>query len=209
MGQYFVTATSNLENMKVHVGCRTFYLVSILMMMVFSFAAVSIAFGNPIQQNQSSQTTLTGLQTEYTDTPLGIDVEHPRFSWQMSAPDGGHGYFQTAYQIVVTDSDGDEVWDTGRVESDISVHIEYAGQAIKPTTRYKWEVIVWDQDGNPVSNSSWFETGLMNSNPDLSAWDGATWIGGAEKDVLESGTPASEGERAKQRSVPRDRFFRL
>jgi alpha-L-rhamnosidase len=171
--------------MKDNVACRTCFRVLILMLMAVFCASISFAseYGT-IQEKQGSHLSLTKLQTEYTDTSLGIDVEHPRFSWQMSASDGGRGYSQNAYQIVVTSEDGAEVWNTGRVDSNISVHIEYDGEALEPTTRYNWEVTVWDQDENTVSNSSWFETGLMNSDPDLSVWDGATWIGGTDEDLV-------------------------
>ncbi|MDR9365601.1 MAG: family 78 glycoside hydrolase catalytic domain [Balneolaceae bacterium] len=171
--------------MKENVANWTFLRVSISMLMAFCFTSISLASEwRTIQENQGLHFSITKLQTEYTDRPLGIDVEHPRFSWQMSAPEGGHGYSQNAYRIVVTNEDGNEVWDSGRVDSNISVHIKYAGESLDPTTRYEWEVIVWDQDGNTASSSSWFETGFMNSDPDLTAWDGATWIGGTDEDLV-------------------------
>jgi hypothetical protein len=43
------------------------------------------------------------LQVEYRDTPLGIDVALPRFSWQMATTNGERGAMQTAYEIRVTD----------------------------------------------------------------------------------------------------------
>lgn len=127
---------------------------------------------------------LDHLQVEYQTTPLGIDVEQPRFSWQMVAEDDQRGYYQTAYQIVVTGPSGQKVWDTQQVDSDVSLGIYYSGSALQPTTKYEWTLTVWDQDSQSFSQSSWFETGLMNDNPDLSAWDGATWIGGKDEDQV-------------------------
>jgi alpha-L-rhamnosidase len=43
---------------------------------------------------------------------------------------------------------------------------------------------VWDEDGTASSASSWFETGLMNPDPGLSGWGGATWIGGGDEDLV-------------------------
>lgn len=170
--------------MKAKFACQVLFRIS-FSILIFAFTANNIALGYPVlQESQDRQIALAELQTEYSDTPLGIDIENPRFSWQMSAPEDGHGYSQKAYQIVVTDEYGGEVWNSGRTESDISVHIEYDGESLEPTTRYNWQVTVWDQDGNTVSNSSWFETGLMNPDPDLSAWDGATWIGGTDEDLV-------------------------
>lgn len=130
-----------------------------------------------------AKTGIEQLMVDYLKTPLGVDKEKPRFSWQMTTSDDQRGYRQTAYQIQVVDEGKNQVWDSGKVDSDISLGIAYDGKALQPTTRYTWTVTVWDQDGQRVSNSSWFETGLMN--PDLSAWDGASWIGGSDDDWVD------------------------
>jgi alpha-L-rhamnosidase len=128
------------------------------------------------------QERINGLHVEYRQTPLGIDVEQPRFGWQMQAPEGKRGYEQTAYRILVTDPSGEVVWDSERVNEGNALAIEYAGSPLKPCTRYSWTVTVWDQDGQEYPASSWFETGLMN--PDQSAWSGAQWIGGGDEDLV-------------------------
>ena len=130
----------------------------------------------------SAQTKIQGLLTESESTPLGIDVIQPHFTWQMSSPK--RGAMQTAYSIHVADSKGQQVWDSGKVSSGESLNILYAGRDLKPATRYGWKVIVWDQNGKQFINSSWFETGLLNPDSNLSAWDGATWIGGSDDDLV-------------------------
>jgi alpha-L-rhamnosidase len=127
---------------------------------------------------------IVNLQTEYTDRPLGIDVTAPRFSWQMKAPAGARGYEQEKFQITVKDAAGKTVWNTGKVTSGKSLGVTYSGSALRAATRYSWMVTVWDQTGAMESNTSWFETGLMNSGQDLSAWNGATWIGGGNNDLV-------------------------
>ena len=149
----------------------------------FLFAGISVGQSTS-KAAVVSPFTVTGLQVEYTETPLGIDVKWPRFSWRMTAPVGKRGYEQTSYQIVVKDRKGTVVWDTGKVARNVSVGIQYAGEALKATTRYNWIVAVWDQRGNTASGASCFETGLMNPDPGLSAWDGATWIGGSNEDLV-------------------------
>ncbi|OYU65040.1 MAG: alpha-L-rhamnosidase, partial [Cytophagaceae bacterium BCCC1] len=126
--------------------------------------------------------TLDNLKVDYENTPLGIDITNPHFSWQMKATDNKRGYAQTAYQIVVTDANNQIVWDTQKVNSDLSHGIEYSGPALKATTRYTWKVSVWDNLKAMTTKSSWFETGLMN--PDISAWSGAKWIGGGSEDLV-------------------------
>ena len=50
---------------------------------------------------------------EYRPTPLGIDIAHPRFSWQMATTAGERGYFQAAYRIEINDPSGNAIWNTG------------------------------------------------------------------------------------------------
>lgn len=125
---------------------------------------------------------IANLKVEYTETPLGIDVARPRFSWQMHVPGNERGYRQTAYQLVITDETGDIVWDSYKIKSDISLNIEYSGRPLLATTRYNWKVSVWDQNNNKYTGISWFETGFMN--PRISAWNDAKWIGGGDDDVV-------------------------
>ena len=132
----------------------------------------------------ANSVTVKNLMVEYSQTPIGIDVKAPHFSWQMSTPAGERNLNQTAYQIVVKDWTGNLEWDTKKVSDNRSLGIEYAGSVLKAATRYNWTVTVWDQNGTVSTGSSWFETGLMNPDPALSAWDGATWIGGSSDDLV-------------------------
>jgi len=127
---------------------------------------------------------IQNLQVEYTKTPLGIDVKTPRFSWQMASSGTIRDFSQSAFQLVVTNPIGKVMWDSKKIANDKSLNIEYAGLPLKPATRYIWKVTVWDKEGKPLVGSSWFETGLMNPDPKLSAWDGATWIGGGDDDLV-------------------------
>jgi alpha-L-rhamnosidase len=129
-----------------------------------------------------AQVVIDHLQVEYTKNPIGIDVKSPRFSWQMSAPEKSRNYEQTSYQIEVKDLKNHVVWNSNKVVSGNAVGIVYSGAPLQPMTRYRWTVTVWDQLGKTSKATDWFETGLMN--PDISAWDGATWIGGGDQDLV-------------------------
>lgn len=120
------------------------------------------------------------LKVEYQANPLGIDVLQPRFSWQMRHQPERRGQKQLGYRITVCNDAGVLFWDSGEVSSDQSVHILYQGKSLQPRSRYQWRVAVWDQDSQVSETESWFETGLMNS--DISAWQGAQWIGGGDND---------------------------
>ena len=83
------------------------------------------------------------LQVEYLTNPIGLDITAPRFSWQLESAE--RGVRQTAYQITVATDAAclNPVWTSGKVASDESLHICYAGPALTPSTRYYWKVTVW------------------------------------------------------------------
>ena len=125
----------------------------------------------------------THLRCESLEEPMGMDEPHPLLSWKLH--DGTYGARQTAYQVLVASSSSSlsegksDVWDSGRVESDRSVGVPYAGPALAAEKRYFWQVKVWGQDGKayPTSAVSWWETGLLNSG----GWRGK-WVGYEEEE---------------------------
>ncbi len=137
---------------------------------VFILERIDIMLGN-IKLN------ITELKTEYMEKPLGIDVQQPRLSWAMIS--NCRNQKQTAYQVIVAsteellESNTGNMWDTGKIESDQSIQIEYKGKKLESQKRYYWKVRVWDDNGNPspYSEKSWWEMGLLND----SDWN-AQWI---------------------------------
>lgn len=117
------------------------------------------------------------LRCEYLHQPLGIDVPAPRFSWQSDSSE--RNWAQSAYELLVASkpellAEGTaDVWDSGRVRSDNSVGIVYAGPRLKPKTRYFWTVKVWDSKGGSsgFARATWWETGLLVEG----SWE-AKWI---------------------------------
>jgi alpha-L-rhamnosidase len=127
-----------------------------------------------------AQVAITGLLTENMTDPIGIDADHPGFSWQLVTDK--RNVTQTAFELRVSDGTK-SVWNTGKVSSDQSVHIPYAGESLKSGTYYTWQVRVWDNSGK---RSAWslpakFQTGF----PDRTMWK-AKWIepGYAEDTVM-------------------------
>ncbi len=107
------------------------------------------------------------LRCEYLVDPLGIDDPHPRLSWALESP--RRGARQTAYQILVAstrqdlDANRGDLWDTGKVATNSTAHIEYAGAALQSGQRAWWKVRSWDVDGHPgpwSQTASW-EMGLL------------------------------------------------
>ncbi|HYW78040.1 MAG TPA: alpha-L-rhamnosidase N-terminal domain-containing protein, partial [Thermoguttaceae bacterium] len=103
------------------------------------------------------------LRCEYRRNPRGIDEPQPRLSWQVASNERGQR--QTACQILVASSPEDlardvgDLWDTGKVESDETVNVPYAGKALASRQVCHWKVRVWDKDGDA---SSWSEPALWS-----------------------------------------------
>ena len=136
------------------------------------------------------------LRTEAVKNPVGIDVEKPMFSWRMDAGDE-RGVKQTAYEIAVFSdaSCTEQVWTSGRVESDRQIDVAYEGDKLQPSTRYYWTVTVWDNKGGESTSTekAYFETGLMGGG-----WNGARWIQATDTPL------ASEEEGIHHYSVEAD-----
>ena len=126
----------------------------------------------------------TALRCDSLTEPLGIDTPRPTLSWQLRDP--AFGAHQTAYQVTVfsklptTAGASADIWDSGRITAATSVDVPYAGPALVPEKRYYWRVQAWGQDGQPypVSETSWFETGLLTP----ANWH-AQWIGYEEAEL--------------------------
>lgn len=129
------------------------------------------------------------LRCEYKVDPLGIDARHPRLSWQLESDE--RGVVQSAYQVQVSRSadywsDVDMVWDSGKVSSDRSIHVRYAGRALESGAQYLWRVRIWDGAGQA---SEWsplalWEMGLL----DPEDWT-AQWITGVAEEVAAGPPP--------------------
>jgi len=118
------------------------------------------------------------LRCEYLENPLGIDALKPRLSWKLDSSIPGQK--QTAYRILVAsspeklDSNIGDLWDTGRVDSDQSIHVDYSGEPLESSTQCFWKVIGWDKDGkaSTPSKSAMWSKGLLEPED----WK-AKWIG--------------------------------
>ncbi|MBE2268196.1 MAG: glycoside hydrolase family 78 protein [Anaerolinea sp.] len=129
-----------------------------------------------------SETKITRLICEYRTNPLGIDVQQPRLGWQMQTT--RIGARQIAYQIRAASTletlEHADLWDSGRVERDQSVHVVYGGLPLQSRQRVYWNVTVWDETGASItSDPAWFEMGLLKADDWRAQWIGAAFAGGA------------------------------
>jgi len=122
------------------------------------------------------------LRCEYLVNPHGIDVSKPRLSWILDSD--GRGQKQRAYHILVAGSaeklrkNVGDLWDSNRVDSDQSIHIEYAGKPLQSHMRCYWKVRIWDKD-NKVSSWSepaFWSMGILQRQQWQAKWLGYTKI---------------------------------
>ena len=134
------------------------------------------------------------LRCEYRVDPDDIDVRKPRLSWQVDSD--RRDWRQTAYRVIVASTpellakDEGDLWDSGRVASEQSTQVEYAGKPLQSRTSCYWKVRVWDNDSKV---SDWSETarwsmGLLEPGD----WQ-AKWIRSPD---------AAAAAESKSKSVP-------
>lgn len=124
------------------------------------------------------------LLCEYLVNPIGIEQLQPRLSWRLRSSEQRRNLWQTAYQIRVMhqapqfgQNHAEPLWDSGKVRSDQTLHIVYAGPALQACQRYAWQVRVWNQDGevSPWSEPAFWEMGLLDKQRWKAKWISPDW----------------------------------
>jgi alpha-L-rhamnosidase len=140
--------------------------------------------------------SVTALRCEHRVNPLGLDDKQPRLSWIVQS--AGRGQRQTAYQVLVASDaamlrqDRGDLWDSGKVSSDETTSVVYAGQPLTSHRRCYWKVKAWDKDGRP---SSWSESAHWSMGLLAPADWTAAWIGYDKPRQIELPDAPFEGAR--------------
>ena len=116
-----------------------------------------------------AQVVVANLLTENQSNPISIDATMPRLSWQLLS--NKKNVLQTAYECKVTDGKT-VVWNSGKVISQQSVMIPYAGSALQSGKQYNWQVKVWDNYGaaSAWSSTASFKMGLLSAADWKAKW---------------------------------------
>ncbi len=124
--------------------------------LVHAFLLAAAAGASSRAQNVPAQVDALGaspayLRVEAKVDPLGVDSRNPRLSWIVAS--SRRGEVQSAYQIVVSSdeaklaADEGDLWDSGKISSDETTGVAYAGAPLKSGQRCLWKVRLWDGAG--------------------------------------------------------------
>ncbi|RYX82427.1 alpha-rhamnosidase [bacterium] len=161
-----------------------------LLMASLAFSLFALSAPKPVE----AALMPTKLKCEYRSNPQGIDVKQPRLQWQVQAQERDQS--QTGYQILVASSqeqlkaDHGDLWDSGRISSDETTNIQYAGKTLQSGEQCFWKVKVWDgkgkvSDWSPpavwsiglLENKDWQGNWIGRETPEkTNDLDGAQWI---------------------------------
>ncbi|MBQ8654726.1 MAG: family 78 glycoside hydrolase catalytic domain [Clostridia bacterium] len=101
------------------------------------------------------------LWMDYFESPEGVE-EEPVIGWVLESD--GTNVMQTAYQLQAAKDPSFEaiVWDSGRVESDESAHVQLPSLGLENCRRYYVRVRAWSQDGETGWKEGSFLTGMAD-----------------------------------------------
>ena len=103
-----------------------------------------------------STVTVSRLQIEHLGENLGIGNGQPRLSWQIETD--LTNWRQTAYEVICFDADGGQREQTGRVEADQSVLIDWPFAPLQSRERVSLKGRVWETaDSASAHASGWSE----------------------------------------------------
>src|SRR5210317_2284052 len=119
-------------------------IISVVILVCGLLAITSCTGSNSnIDSPEVGQLKPVGLRCEYLVNPLGVDVVKPRLSWVCKSSERGQR--QTAYRVLVASSseklkkDIGDLWDSGVVKSDQSIHVVYNGKPLQSDKHYYWK----------------------------------------------------------------------
>ncbi len=152
----------------------------------------------------SPKDAATDLRCEYQVSPMTVDVQTPRFTWNY---EGASGFTQHSFIVNVASSEDKlstpDIWSSGQVVSSVPfVKMEDTG-LLKSDRTYYWQVKALNADGSEtiVSAPERFRTALMNR----SDWQ-AVWITDSHDKDFEA-APMFRKEFSAEKGVSSAKIF--
>ncbi|MCK5471167.1 MAG: alpha-L-rhamnosidase, partial [Cyclobacteriaceae bacterium] len=125
---------------------------------------------------QNYNINISNLTCEYLENPIGLDMSTPRLSWILNSE--GKSIKQSVYQILVATNqeilqkDSSDLWNTGKISTDQSIHIKYEGKKLESGMRVFWKVRIWDEHNQPTawSDVAFWEMSLLHESDWKAKW---------------------------------------
>ncbi|WP_053372498.1 glycoside hydrolase family 78 protein [Paenibacillus sp. FJAT-27812] len=112
------------------------------------------------------------LRCEYQKNPIGIGAAAPRLGWKLHSEE--RAVSQSAYEIELASDDrfADVIWQSGRMESEQSTHVELKSFTAESCKRYYYRVRVWNQRGEQSawSETAFWEMGILSPKEWVGEW---------------------------------------
>ena len=111
----------------------------------------------------SSSVAVYHLECNDLDYPKDIPTREVTFSWKVRGLLPKTGICQSAYQIVVEDSAGNRVFDTGKIREPARRFYRHVLPLLESNRKYSYQVKIWDEQDteSDFSQKSYFITGLL------------------------------------------------
>lgn len=144
--------------------------------LALALTLIPTAPGTRAASDMASSLSVTRLEVNDVDNPLGIDDPRPDLSWQLAATQ--RDQVQSAYQVLVASrpdllaAGNGDLWDSGKVSSSQSINVQYAGAALPSRAQAYWTVRVWDNRDRPSawSKPAHWEMGLLDADDWQACW---------------------------------------
>jgi hypothetical protein len=153
-----------------------------LLHFIAAFIHAVLLFTANLGMAATADITPVELRCDYAINPFGVDSPAPRLFWMPKSDKPNQK--QTAYEILVASSEKDlahdrgNLWASGKVDSDETIQIPYAGRKLTSWQPVFWKVRVWDAQGNASawSKPARWTMGVLQA----SDWRPAQWIGATD-----------------------------
>ena len=122
-----------------------------------------------------TSTTTLHVRVEHLRDAFGIGSDRPRLSWIVET--GAQGWHQAAYEIELYDAEGKLRRQTGRIESDQSVLVDWPFEPLSSRERVSIRARVWSTEGEASdwSESAPIEMGLLHTQDWMARFVGPDW----------------------------------
>jgi len=162
---------------------RWMYAAAILCVLFLAAGAGALFY---LRKEDSGGTSVRMLTVDRKENPVGVAFQDISFGWQMESTENGKK--QSAYRIVVAQTEAElkrqkYLWDSGKVETDLSAYIPYEGEELEGSKRYYWNVQVWDEKGQLVKGA---ETAHFDTCAEAASWQDVKWISAPDLPVQET-----------------------